>query len=502
MKKIFYLFTIISIVSSCAKDFLDKPPQGSYSSENFYTTEANAILATNACYEATRDAWAHGFTDMAIGDVASDDAMKGGSNPSDFFEMQLLKDFNINPSNWIVRALWERMYVGIYRCNIVLEKVPAIEMSSELKNRMLGEAHFMRAYYYSYLVKVYGGVPLVIKLLTPSEYQTPRSTVEQVYAQMEKDLRQAIAYLPDNYGDAEKGRATKGAAQSLLVKAYIFQEKWQQAEQLADSIITGGQYSLMPNFSDIFQQSGEHCRESIFEINFASIEGKNVGTQSMEVQLPRNFKRVLVGTNDTSKGEWSGWGFNCPTDNLVQEYEAGDIRLHATVMFHADSLCQYTDQTNGNSYIEVADCSQSPTLKHSKKVYVPHYERPQAFGIGSGQSGTNLRVIRYADVILWCAEAAMELGHDAKAREMLKMVRNRAGLSDYPSNPKYTDLREAVYHERRTEFAMEHHRYWDLVRWGRGNTMKNWREDRKGLLPIPQSEIDLSQGALQQNAGY
>jgi hypothetical protein len=505
MKKFTIFLMILAMIAvSCKKDFLDKQPQGVLSTEGFYTNADNARQAVNACYEASRDAWSFVFTLPSMGDIRSDDAEKGGSNPADFFEMQLLKDGLITPSNYIVQAYWMNMYNGIYRCNIVTEKVPGIAMDLTLRNQYIGEAKFLRALYYFHLVRSYGGVPLITTILDPTDYIQPRASAEAVWSQIEQDLKDASTLLPGVNAQAvsDRGRATSGAAKALLVKTYSYEKKWTEAESLAREIMDSGEYSLVQDYASQFTYTGEWDNESIFEINFATLPPYNVGSQYMEVQLPRAFKKVEVGTTDTTAGQWSGWGFNCPTQNLVDEFEPGDSRLHASIIFNGDSLCTYNDATSGKNYIEIADNSQSPTLMHNHKSYVPTDLRPQAIGQGGGNAGVNIRILRYADVLLLYAEAAMENGKDGDAKAALKDVRNRAGLSDYPTDPKYADLREAVYHERRVELALEHNRYFDLVRWGRASTLPGWDPVKGGLLPIPQIEIDVSQGALTQNPGY
>ncbi|MCK4676520.1 MAG: RagB/SusD family nutrient uptake outer membrane protein [Bacteroidales bacterium] len=502
-------YTIIAIIfalimAGCSKDFLDKEPQGVLSTEGFYINAENAMQAVNCCYDASRDAWTFVFTLVAMGDIASDDAEKGGSNPSDFFEMQLLKDFQITPSNWIVRAFWANLYSGIYRCNILTDRVPDIDMDAALRDRIIGEAKFLRALFYFHLIRSYGGVPLITEILDPDDFVQPRATAGEVWAQIEQDLLEAIPALPSRLEQpvSDYGRATSSAAKALLVKTYIYQKKWQQAKDLAKEIIDSYEYALVDDFASIFTLEGEFCEESIFEINFATLPPYNVGSQYMELQLPRMFKKIEVGTTDTTAGVWAGWGFNCPTEDLVNEFEPGDMRLSATATFDKDSLCTYTNEETGKQYIEIADNRMSPTGMYSKKAYVPTNQRPQAIGQGGGNAGSNIRLIRYADVLLFYGEACMEQGENAEARWALKQVRNRAGLSDYPTDPDYADLREAIYHERRVELALEHHRYWDLVRTDRGFTLPAWDPVKNGLLPIPQLEIDISQGVIVQNPGY
>lgn len=472
---------------SCSEDFLDKAPKAQLTESSFFQNQQQATQSVNAVYSYLRSFDVHVFSYIGITDIASDDAEKG-SVPGDAGFLQDINDFTFDANNGAPTGIWSGYFRGVFRANQAIENISAIEMDANLKNRLLGEARFLRAYFYFFLVRTYGGVPIIERPLNPDEYQQSRNTREEVYEFIKADLHFALDHLPlkSEYAPEDMGRATKGAAQAYLAKVNLFENDFQGAYDNAVAVINSGEYSLYPDYLGIFREDGEHSSESIFEVSAVALEQGGGGHQYNEVQGIRGFPN-------------QGWGFNSPSDDLEAAYEEGDPRKEATIIFDGDTL--------PSGEIVVADPNMGDNAKFSKKAHIP--VRPPS---GYGNSGANIRLMRYADILLIAAEAANELGNSAEALMYLNQVRERARQGNPDVLPDVTttdqgELRMAIYHERRVELAMEQHRYFDLVRQGRAqevfaNLGINWIPGKHEVFPIPQSEIDVSGGVLEQNPGY
>ena len=239
------LVALLFLTGTGCKKFLDKEILGNYPETEFYQTEQQAVLAINAAYRplafysSQNRLW-------VFGDVASDDAEEGG-NPGDQADIGLIDDFNISSLNGNLEDEWPLLYEGITRCNIVLAKVPAIDMDKALQARILAEAKFLRSWYYFTLINIFGDVPIVLEPLNADQLQIPQSPVQTIYETIiEPDLLDAAQHLPLSYSGADAGRATSGAAKALLAKAYLYEKKWDKAASTAAEVIASGQYSLMP----------------------------------------------------------------------------------------------------------------------------------------------------------------------------------------------------------------------------------------------------------------
>lgn len=479
--------TMTAGLVACGDEFLDKAPKGELTSDNFFKDALQAEQSVNAIYSHLRNFNVHVFSYIGVTDIASDDADKG-SVPGDAGFLQDINDFTFDANNTAVNGIWSGYYQGIFRANQVLANVPNIEMDEELKTRLLGEARFLRAYFYFFLVRTYGDIPLIDRPLNPDEYRQARVPATEIYAFIEDDLNFAIANLPEKseYPATELGRATSGAAKAYLAKVHLFQNDFQATFQAAQEVISSGEYALYPNYEAIFRREGEHSSESIFEVSTVALEQGGGASQFNEVQGIRGNPN-------------NGWGFNNPSDDLIAAYEENDPRLDATVIFNGDTL--------STGEIVRADPNMGAGAKFSKKAWIP--ERPP---IGFGNSGANIRLFRYADLLLIAAEAANELGNTSEALNYLNQVRERARQGNPNILPDVTttnqaELKSAIWKERRVELAMEQHRYFDLVRQGQAqavftNLGINWTPGKHEIFPIPQAEIDISGGILTQNPGY
>jgi hypothetical protein len=475
-----------SLLTACHEDILEKYPLGEASPENFFTNEEGLIMGTNATYEILRGWNLSGYAFIGIGDIASDDADKGGRlapNPPTLVQFD---NFTSEPTNNLLSGWYSENYVAITRANLVLVNIDNVDTDEALKNRLKAENRFIRAFAYFNLVKVFGGVPIVLEPVPISTDKfIPRSSEQETYAVIDGDLKFAITHLPEKseYPASDLGRVTKGAARALLAKTYLFRGDFANVEKYALEVINSGEYDLYPDYEGIFRPEGENNVESVFEVQASTSPEINIGTDkynTAQMPAPR------------------GWGINWPSEDLENAFEPGDPRKGATILYKGETM--YDGVT-------IDPPAAFTTLRYNKKAYVPFWEG----GTNSNDPG-NVRLIRYADVLLMAAEAMNENGKPHEALTYLNKVRERARAGNPDILPEITvaeksALREKIWHERRVELAMEQHRFFDLVRQGRaGEVMralgKNFVEGVHEKFPFPQIEINATNGALEQNPGY
>ncbi|BDD07013.1 RagB/SusD family nutrient uptake outer membrane protein [Aureibacter tunicatorum] len=475
-----------SCCMSCS-DFLSKDMDGIYSSDNYFKTEAHAQTALTGAYNmllfnATENCiW-------VFGDIASDDATKGGL-PGDQADIEFIERFETLPNNGFVEMFWQHHYEGVARCNNVVERTPQIEASEDRKNEIIAEAKFLRAYFYFQLVNVYGDIPLKLRPAdNPAETHTPLFSVEQIYEQIEKDIQEAIEFLPITITGAEYGRASQGAAIGLLAKVKLFQGKWNEALEAALQVESMG-YSLLPVYGDNFKIDHDNNSESIFEVQHAEGFNPMLGNILNQWFAPR---------------EENGYGFNVPTQNFVESFEVTSAGV-------VDPRLDYTLVREGKMWNgEPFDPSWSPTGYISKKHLQPLSEVSK----GTKQdAGLNYTYMRLAEILLIKAEAYNELGMSEMAKDEINRLRKRSReaylyddeLSDDGTIPEglvpeiksgsQDQIRQAVKHERRIELGMEFHRYFDLMRYGKRDAEEALHEhsfiyEQHRYFPIPQSERD------------
>lgn len=485
-KILIILFLSISIIS-CSKDFLEKSPKGEESSEEFYKTKRGIQAQVIAAYSELKN-YRYVSNRFFLGDVASDDATKG-SEPGDFVQAKEVEEFRATASNFLFNSWWwVRLYRGVFYANVAISNIDKLtDATEEEKNKMLAEVRFLRAYYYFELVRSYGGVPL----LTSSENKPDkkRATAEEVYQLIEEDYTFAAQHLPKKsaYPVKDMGRATSGAATALLGKAYLYQKKWDKAQAEFSKVINSGEYDLASDYRKMFTLSGENGIESIFEIQFFESTSEKSAWRN-----GGNFSTVFI----MPRGIW-GWGLLQPTQSLYNAYETGDPRREATIIVRGEVIEGEAQEGNDDQ-----------TGFYSRKDFLPPSQRP---ALSALNSPLNEIVIRLADVYLMYAEASYHLGNEdgeEGARAYVNKVRKRARAGNDAILPDVTasgqDLLKAIYHERRVELGLEHHRFWDVVRTGRGKELlhENFTPNKNEIFPIPQSEIDASGGALTQNPGY
>lgn len=473
MKKLIILLAAISLACGC-QEMLDKVPYGSVSEASFYKTESDAIMSVNSVYQRLTQSYTYG-TFTYVYDIWSDDCVKGGGGPADNAVWLEFEDWSIQTSNSVPASVWSNNYSGVYRANVCIQKVSEMDDFS-LKNRIIGEAKFLRAVFYQRLVCCFGDVPYWTDPNQEDLKTMSRTPASEVWANIIQDLKDAAAVLPASYTGEDIGRATKGAALGMLGRAYLFTKQWQNAADAYSEIIQSGNYKLMEDFASNFtNDTSDNLPESLFEVQYAS------GTGS----TGRAFQRHGWCRPRDIPYEFSGNGFAEPTESLAKEFEEGDLRRPATVMVDGDIIW------DGIVY----SSSWSPYSGYNAMKYV--------FGPGvtHQESDCNFKVIRYSEVLLGYAEAILN-GASGKASisglEAINMVRARAGLKGIDNLTL-----DAIIHERRVELALEGFRFFDVIRWGKGKEIfgEKFDENRDELLFIPINEM-LKNPNLTQNPGY
>jgi tetratricopeptide (TPR) repeat protein len=513
-KYILFLSALVSL-TSCA-DFLEKVPQVNSGAETYYSNEAEANDAAVGMYAIQQNESFELGPFLYIGDNCSDDTDLGNKISEAYSWMassvQAMQSFEVLPNNSNSNALWNQAFTGLNRATQLIARVEgneAIQPESR-RNQFVGEGYFMRAYYYFFLARQYGRMPIVDHVLTYEEYYMPRATMDETWQAIVDNLNKAIPLLPlkSKYAADEMGRATKGAAQALLGKTYIYWGKFQEAYDALKELEKSGEYDLEPNYADIFTLEHENGIESIYEIQH-SISGTG-WADANEGSILSFYEH---NADPTDQVKWhNGWSMHCPTQDLVDSYETGDPRRAATIIFPGE---MFDGHINNNA--------SSSTGYQPKKWYVPYDQRSQE---DQSDCPKNIIFMRYGDMLLYLAEAANELGKTTEALAYLEKIRDRARKSgDDPTVlPKITEtgkdaLRELIWKERRAELACEGQRFFDLCRQGRaGQVMrayyakynpidgtikgKKFEDGKSELQPIPQSAITAGNGTMEQNPGY
>ncbi len=478
------------------KKFLNQPVLGNYTPDNFYTSDVNATLGVNSAYAALSFTSGGSNAIWVLGDVASDDAIKGG-NPGDQADFDAINNFNITPTNGAVEAVWQRYYDGIFRCNAVIDGLPASNsaVSESVKTQVIAQAKFLRAYYYFVLTNCYGAIPLHLKVETPQELQSPALSQDTIYTQIEKDCMDASAGLPASWAATDYGRATKGAAMALLAKTYLFHatltNHYMLAAQTAQAV-EGMGYSLLPNYADNFRAATKVNAEAIFTVNHITGASPGLGNELNAWFAPRSL---------------NGYGFFYPTQSLVNNYEK------STDGNTTDPRLDYSMARTGHPYFDTPfDPSWSTTGYITKKQVQPLSEVPNT---RKNDGSVNYEAIRFADILLVEAEAFNETGKSADALVPLNKVRKRAResylndatLSGFGTIPAglladitttdQSSLRDIIRRERRSEMALEFQRFFDVIRYGSAYATPllkaesaNFDYNTNKFFPIPQSERD------------
>lgn len=510
---------------SCKKSFLEVPIQGQGAPStdpqvalDEVTGAYNALITPDPTQSEFGKYDIHGIYFITVTNIMSDDADKG-SYPGDQPLAADIDNFTITADNTYVAGLWRGYYAGISRTNIAINGLSQAALSPSLITTRTAEMRFIRAYLYFNLVRMFGGVPLVLSVPTGPQNQDSsfyyRASASDVYNKaIIPDLQFAVANLPLKSA-TDVGRATKGAAETLLAKVDIYLKNWQQADSLTTDVINSGQYHLMPDYSILWRQAGDNCAESVFEVETGIYGNADYGIPGyVEFQGPRQDNGMgnpftpwnNPGFNQPSGDD--GYGFDAPSASLMAAYEPGDLRKAATIINLPASSPPDT-LFDGFVVPSMVGVNATYNYKAYHSEILPGGILPQIEAYDGNRSlcQKNLHILRYAEVLLIKAEADNELGNTGSAIGYLNMVRARAGLQGTTASSQ-SDVRAAIWKERRVELAMEHDRFWDLVRQGRAAQVMiasgktNFVAGKNELLPIPSSEIAVSGGRLTQNPGY
>ncbi|MBQ3690811.1 MAG: RagB/SusD family nutrient uptake outer membrane protein [Bacteroidales bacterium] len=526
-------------LSGCADDFLTQEVKGTQIEDNYFNNEEECLKQIYGCYEALDfDSWWQIYNTYVLADICTDDSWMNntGQDNSGYYD---LATYQGKTDNNTILNFWRSRYQGIRRCNIVLGFVPNVtSISEEKKNRIIAEAKFLRAYQYFELARNFGGLPLILsKEIVDDAKNVKRSTLDETYSQIEKDFLEASEYLPlrsQTIASKELGRATKGAALGMLAKTYLYHEKYNDAEKYLDEVINSGEYNLLENFENVWSIDYNNSEESLFEIQNSADEAHNTG----------EMISVVTGSRDDLT---NGWAWSGPTSDLENAFDSeGDkIRKYCTIIKNGavsvpgedDKSVYYRDKDDDEKLTGfLIGVKDHKCGRINAKLYIPMGKRNTSY-YGEGYIGLNYRLLRYADVLLMAAEVKNQLGKDDEAQKYLNQVRSRVELDAVTSTGN--ELKKAIRKERRLELAMEGNRLYDIRRWTDDNGKKvacnlfgpngswviyntqistdeyetnnllepqdegiNFNENRDLLFPIPNIEIERSNGVLEQNPGY
>lgn len=543
------LTIILSLGFFSCEDFLDRKPLAVIAEESLFSTEQGPLEALMGVYDAF-----HYFNldnrIWEVGSAFSDDAVWGGLNGGDGTGMGAAANMLALPTEGRIHWIWRSHFRGIFYANLFLQKLPVSTLPEEVKASYAGEARFIRSLFYFWLAQDFGGLPVMNEPLTISEMKSaPRNSMKEVYEFIEKDLKEAIKALPVQ----NPSRVTRGAALGLLCKLYVFEssyaknypddqrfagmkERWDEAINAGEELVSLNSHKLMglngekynsewrPNdnaLSFIFSKAGNNCAEHLFEIQngynginpYIGPPGGDIGDWMIGEKSGwwnRDACYYLTGTN--GKPVTFGVGMNCPTHLFVDFAKSkynGDARIDTWLVEPGDSTIA---KINGLMKYYKYDLSGSPTGYNHRK----NEAHPSTQGNNWWEVDLNSTMFRYADVLLLLAEAHYMKGNNAEARKYLNIIRQRArncGNTGKPAELTGTVTFEDVVNERRMELCFEGQRFFDLVRWRIADEKISGYVTNRGVqvdfipgknefMPIPQSEIDLTDGVLKQNPGY
>lgn len=487
------LFISIAFLLPNCEDFLDQRPEGTIPTTGIdYTKSENIFMPVSAAYAQLRSYRAHVFPYIGAFEIASDNADKG-STPEDNPPMKEIDDLKYQSNNGLINDLWVGYFDIVSSANYAIHQMPRFEaalMNADDKayaKQSQGEAKFIRAYAYFNLTRLFGRVPIIDTTLTAQQLAAKsQATTQQLYDFIEKDLSEAIVVLPESYTREWAGRITRYSAHALKAKVHLYQSEWDSVAANTDKVISSGRFELLPDFRQVFSIEGENSKESLFEIQSSTL-GKTAGEQTFieyaYVQGPRgNFPSNM-----------QGWGFKTPSQNLIDFFNSrGEVIRPATTLLYRGSKTPEGDS--------IKTISANPV--YNGKVYTPSvYNRWNYNGYGFDH---NVRILRYADVLLMFAEAkargaAVTTVSPLTADDAVNTVRRRAGLPDLAG----VSLQQ-IWDERRAELAMEEDRFFDLVRTGQAATAlqnKGFVVGKHEVYPIPAAQLQLNPN-LVQNSGY
>ena len=491
--KITFIFISLLMGFSCSDSFVDVESEDE-NSEAFFNSEEDYNLALAAAYDYLQTSAK--FYQYA--EIASDNTLCGGESATDSPYIQQIDDMIHSPvgqSNGGLRTMWQWLYEAVNRCNYIMEFKDKTDFPN--KTSVIAQTRFLRAYYNFELVKWWGDVPMRVdkRIRFGDQFSIDRTPKADVYKLIEDDLKFAADNLP--YVQNETGRVTKGAAQALLGKAYLYQNKFPEAAIVLEDLIKNGPHRLLTSaeYPNLFERDWENNAESVFEIQYSDVDGGSYdcfqcleGNYSVYFNGPRGF------VDSTGKFD-AGYSFNVPTQEVVDAFESGDLRFETSIL----DIKQYIKDYPGSSYKETEGYEQTGYFNRK------YMARKGDLNIGDAAltNPDNYRAIRFADVLLMAAEALNRKPSpdDETAKIYLNKVRNRALLGNVTTSG--TNLTNDIYKERRVELVGEGHRFFDLVRTGKApQEIDGFVDGKHNLFPIPIEEINLSGNRWSQNPNY
>lgn len=552
INKILYSLCIIAllgfITSSCTKDFLEFDPVAAQSSSSFYITMDQAEQAVIAAYStlSTRTAWDRDIL-LYLGEVPSHDAEAGGDYENEVPTVEEFNRFTHTPANGVLDNAYGVMFRGIHFSNIAMENIPNVletdpSADEDIINHRVAECKFLRALNYMYLINIFGQVPYVDHVLGASEFIRDKATLRELFDLIERDLTEAIPVLVEKsqLSPEDIGRATKGAAKALLARSYLFEssyahywpgdarfeglnERWQDVLDLCVDIKNSNEYRLVGIDGDTydtwwgpetdgyrysFTVEGENNEGSIFEIQYIG-DGLDY-TWTRAGSLVQWTAARYCYASDGSERQSGYWGLGWPTEAHVAEYETGDARFETNVAAPGDSI----ERAGGVKWL--ISFEHTATGYYMRKYELSAEQFVDATLHAWHKSPFNIKLLRYGDVLLMGAEAAIMLSNNATATEYINEVRRRArvcGGGTVPADLTGTITMDQLITERRVELAFEGRRYFDMVRWNiavgilnntetPGNYPITYTSPKNDFMPLPQRDITASQGVLTQHEGW
>ena len=491
MKKkiIFFLIGALGLTAGC-NDFLDIRQENSVPVVGFdYSNPSNLFLPLSAAYASTRNGNAFAMPYFTMMEIASDNADKG-SSPGDGADQAAVDTLNFRPANGLFNSIWVGYYDIISSANFAIEAMDQFMTSLDSPSdrqkakSYRGEAQILRAFAYFNLVRLFGNIPIVDRSLTSEELGTlPQSTAQQVYTFIKNDLNAAIAVVPTTQPSEYPGRYTKYTACALKAKVHLYNNEFDSTAYYANQVIASNLYDLLPDFRTYFSVQGKNSKESLLEIQSSTAGNNATYLEYAYQQGPRNNK----------PSNMQGWGFCVPSNDLIKFYNTRGEKIRpATTLLRRGTVTPEGDT--------IFSFCENPV--YNGKAYTPKQYNTWAYdGYGFNQ---NVRILRYADVLLMYAEALARGGAMPEGgitmEEAYNKVRTRAGMAE--GTPTVQD----IWDERRAEFAMEEDRFFDLIRTGQAQKVfaaleLTFNPDKNNIYPIPTAQLDLNKN-LKQNPGY
>lgn len=542
MKKYIIILSLIIAWTSCS-DFIEHDERGTQNVDIYFETEEECENWINDLYRraALHYDWWQLIAARITNEAATDDAWMGntGQSQEDHFPGA---HYVITPSRMgRINTVYTKRYESILECNQAIHGIPKSEnISQDSKDRYIAEALFLRAFNYYELVNNFGGVPLVLDVLSTSQLNKEKASKEDVYTAIEDDLIEAIRLFktPPTISElnSKRGKANIWTCKALMARVSLFQGKNQQAHDYADDIIVNGPYALESKFIDIWNVNNHQSKEVIFETETSDNSNYNLGNQMPTYSGARGEVQDAFPSQD--KGDvWDGWGWGVPTSDLENCYlsENDTERLKCTIIKWGESV--YGDEVNNPIY--KFDLGQNKSGRIIRKYYIP-IETRRTLVKKRENAPLNLPIIRLAEIYLTRAEALYHLNQGVKAMDDVDFVRARVNLSPKKGTVSGTNILKAIWKERRMELAFEGLRLYDIRRqidpdtnqpmiasllgsngsFVKYNTLTStdpYETTNKGELqdkganfdlskhlvwPIPQAEVDRSGGLVKQNPNY